>query len=327
MCCTSCIVWSHPFRAVLIRVHVDARYMLLVLLVLSTGGLLLLGDWQTLGSVDQCNNFSVETDNSHSYNPGTQCSSQPCALFEIDLGQVCEDPLQSDSRLSQLAYSQFNVSLYPVVIADGLAQWPNVSFVSSCPPCSDSDGTGLCMHTSVENGQICATELTHSPNSPGTSSFSTDLLDYQTRVCITIGQDIPTTTISGPCPSLPVILMEGIVSLPFTSTLQSQQQCEDHSASPHYCYWNQDSLVTGKHCPNCSPLCRSTRKIPHFAQVFLSIALLTVAAGGGVWVIGALLVRVTPPSSLVSDVCDHACMSCMHVHLITYPIKQGTIIV
>ena len=302
------------YRVILVRVHIDTRYILLVLLILSTAGLLLLGDWQTLRSVDQCNNFSIEADNSRSHIASTQCSSQPCAQFELDFSQVCEDASQNDSRVSDLVFSQFNISLYSAVLADGTGQWPSASLVPYCPPCSDLDNTGLCMHASIDSGQICAVELTHLETSPGMSSISTNLVDYQARLCITIGHETSAEKLSSSCPSLPMTLMEGILSLPFTSSLQSQQQCEDHSIAPYYCYWNQDSLITGNHCPNCSPLCRSTHKIPHFVQVFLSMALLTIVAGAGVWVIAALLVRVTPPRILVRPTCN--------AHLIIYFQKQ-----
>ena len=295
-------IFSPIYRVVLIRVRIDTRWILFVLLVLSTIGLLLLGDWQTLSSVDQCNNFSIEADNSHSHNAGTQCSSQPCAQSELNFSQMCGNASQSDSKVSNLVFSQLNVSLYPAVLTDGEGQWPSAGLVPYCPACSDLDSTGLCMHLSIGGGQICAIELTQLATNSSTSSISTNLLDYQVRLCITTDQKTSAEDLSAFCPSLPMTLMEEVILLPFTDTLQSQQHCEDHSIAPFYCYWNQDSLLTGSHCPNCSPLCRGARKIPHFAQVFLSMALLTIVAGAGVWVIAALLVRVTPASILVSAV-------------------------
>ena len=282
----------------LVRLRIDIQYILLVLLILSTAGMLLLGDWQTLKSVDLCNNFSIEADTSDSYIADTQCSSEPCAEFDLDFSQVCDYGLQNDSGVSHLVFSQFNVSVYPAVFTDGTGEWPNASLVPYCPPCSDLDGSGLCMHASIDSGQVCAIELPHLETSPDTSSISTNLVDYQASLCITIDHKTSAKELSSSCPTLPAALMEAIMSVPFTSSLQSQQQCEDHSIAPYYCYWNQDSLITGNQCPNCLPLCHSAHKIPHYVQVFVSMALLTIA-GAGVWVIAALLVRVTPARILI----------------------------
>ena len=289
-------------RLLLDRLRIDGRLLYLGLLLMSTLGLLLLGDWQTLGSKDQCNNFSISNTNisSSGEEAHTLCDSQTCAPVEL----LTENTLCSGSknstiyRLQDLIKESAHITVYQP--QEQIESMSKLKEVSHCPLCSNYS-SGACLTFVIESGVLCISEEGQETllQEQTKSALLYSIPEYQTQMCIAVSEELAAEGLNSTCFSLPRTLMKEINSLSFFATLLSQQQCEGQSGSPYYCYWNQDSLIADQHCPDCPALCRSTHKIPHFAQVFISVGLLTIVAGGGVWVIGGMMVEVSPAKLLV----------------------------
>ena len=64
-------------------------------------------------------------------------------------------------------------------------------------------------------------------------------------------------------------------SLP--STANSSCICEALSHSPHHCYWNPHSRVTGRECQRCEELCRSRDRSLNLAQFLVGVSLASFA--------------------------------------------------
>ena len=292
------------YRLLLDRLHIDIRLFYLGLLLMSTLGLLLLGDWQTLGSADQCNNFSISNTsiNSNAEEAHSLCDTQSCAPVELLADYTLCSGSRNNTGLSLQVVVEESAHITVYQPQEQIESTSQQKGLDQCPPCSNYS-TGTCLSFTIESGVICTTEEGQETiiQEETKSVLLYNIPEYQTQLCIALSKELTTEeALDSTCLSLPLALLEEINSLPFSATLLSQQQCEQHSGPPYYCYWNQDSLVADQHCPDCPALCRSTRKIPHFAQVFISVGLLTMVAGGGVWVIGGMMVEVSPAKILVN---------------------------
>ena len=54
--------------------------------------------------------------------------------------------------------------------------------------------------------------------------------------------------------------------------------CVEASNAHHECYWNKRSIVTGKFCSECLPICRSVTNSLNFVQFCIGISILALLA-------------------------------------------------
>ena len=294
-------------RSVLDRYSVDTRFILLSMFILSTIGLLLLGDWQTI-SPDPCNNFSLPEYSISAEHVAT-CS---CTPFQPNVSSDCFTEKQFLTAIGQSETDSY-VTVYSYadqpLTASGQEMITSVR-VSQCPPCSNFT-SGHCVVATVADGYMCIADGGSAGGGNSYQSHSFTLPDYESQLCLSVPETMDLPSFSPNCTSLPASLLSLTRSFLQTDALEAQQKCEYHSLSPDHCYWVQDSIITGQYCPDCAPLCRGRKKIPHFAQVFIAISFLTITASAGRFVVYILMVKVSPPRFLVST-----CMLLVYCYLI-----------
>ena len=283
-------------RSVLDRYSVDTRFILLATFILSTIGLLLLGDWQTI-SPDPCSNFSLP-EYSISEERAATCS---CSPFHLNASSDCldEEQLLTAIGLSETD-SYINIYSYPdqPLMASGQSMATSVR-ASQCPLCSNFT-SGHCIVATIANGYICVSEDRSADNGKSYQSYSFTFSNYQSQLCLSVPETVDLPSFSPSCTSLLASLLSLMETFLHTDALEAQQRCESHSLSPDYCYWVQDSIITGQHCADCAPLCRGRKKIPHFAQVFIAISFFSLTPSAGRFVLYILMEKVSPPKFLVS---------------------------
>ena len=85
--------------------------------------------------------------------------------------------------------------------------------------------------------------------------------------------------------------------------------CETNSGPPYNCFWNPNSRITGKYCPRCEPLCRSTDHSLNFIQFIVGVSLITASwpmSRTALSLLASDAMGTTSQVSIVAAVC--ACM-------------------
>ena len=276
------------------------RFLLVSSLSLTMVGLFLLGDWQTIVP-DSCNEFSLPDSLSLGSHDDSGCldvncvplnlssyNSTDCLDHDIWLGLV-----NNSDTATQFTFYYYNDPLTGSSLSDA-SDIP-------CPSCAEflsSGSASECMEYVLENGSVC-TDGFRSATDNGHLLYR--FAQYEMDVCISF---VPDSQLgkdpSPPCTALIESVLNAVSNLSPTDILKAYHECESHSLSPDHCYWVQESIVTGKHCSDCPPLCRSTKKIMHFAQACIAVCLLAFSYAGSSIALYVLVIQNTPVRLLVS---------------------------
>lgn len=160
--------------------------------------------------------------------------------------------------------------------------------VQECRTCvGHPQNSTLCLHFTVNSSQVCLVE--NEPSYTVTDHLSKSYLAYQCGrsnykflLCINSGDELGTSTAEHVEVLQPVIgrLMltvhsQSLYIVDRHTYKRAQENCEAHSE--HSCHWIPDSLLTKKHCYDCQPICRSTKKTLSFAQFCIGAMLLMLS--------------------------------------------------
>ena len=79
-----------------------------------------------------------------------------------------------------------------------------------------------------------------------------------------------------------------------------ESNCVEASNAYHECYWNKRSIVTGKFCSECLPICRSVMNSLNFVQFCIGIAILALLTPLTITVLVIVASDITTAKSQVS---------------------------
>ena len=75
----------------------------------------------------------------------------------------------------------------------------------------------------------------------------------------------------------PLVQIQSLKRLKSDVYNEAMNMCLTANGTRNNCYWNPQSIITGKHCEDCQPICRSRSHSLTFVQFVLGSALLLVS--------------------------------------------------
>ena len=242
--------WSFYYRFILEKLKFSSRSIILIALLLNTSGLLVLGDWQSIGGDDVCQNYSIADEIEVN-----QCLTEKSCI-EVDMS-LC--PLVSNTK-------GVFIDIYYETVKTG-----TVSSNRNCFECSDES---VCAKLQLNGNTLCLTDETMSVKTGEVIVFQNTSQFSNQSICIGIYKHAE-LDMNNICyyNGLLQSITEGVDDLLRGWNSENQQKCE----SNELCYWNPDSIITGEYCYECPPLCRNKKKSLNFAQVCIALTFIALS--------------------------------------------------
>ena len=255
----------------------NSRLIAIIGTTISIFGLAALADWQSI-PYDPCTEYSPfhhpELLNVDTHVTNTTASNQSSE------GEYCQNLSENEMNLVRMM-GNLNISIHhkPDVRHNNSSVGLKCLRIKSCEVC---DNEYHCIHYNLNSTDIClqhyesmhahGTRLQHQKTAMNEYACgSTDTFPFLTCVSTEGGSEV-----SDPETKVEAVLLErvypqSLLLVEYDMYEQVSETCE--SDTENACHWIPDSHITGKHCDDCQPICRSEYQILNFYQFWIGVLL------------------------------------------------------
>ena len=267
---------------------------------MTIGSCVLMADWQSI-PYDECTEYSPF------HNPGLvdnyNIMLEPRKeLFKRahcdQLTDISSNILMSFELISRSKVTLLSGYTIETQVIDGTKF--DCQRTDVCSLCSQhySDGKPVCLQFGARvNAEGCWTQIdgVHLYDNALNSNVSESFLCSSTRSNLSFCIFLRT---------IPLVQLQSLKHLKPDVYNAAMNMCLTANGTRNNCYWNPQSIITGKHCEDCQPICRSRSHSLTFVQFVLGSALLLVSIPVA-WVPVAALIsnRVSTAAQVIDKLC------------------------